>query len=123
MPSNQDARWRDDYKGMMGDPTLRILVHEAILTSLEENGVDITKVNHNDIRRNTYRFHDTEKQAFDAGRAQGREEAIKIIKSEIIPDESIFVETDESKVVRTYANHRFQQAINQLTPPKEQEAE
>ncbi len=116
MPSNQDARWRDDYKGMMGDPTLRILVHEAILTSLEENGVDITKVNHNDIRRNTYRFHDTEKQAFDAGRAQGREEGID--KTIVALSEVLSWKTKPEMVVAVIEDVR-----KLLTPPKEQEAE
>lgn len=60
VPKTED--WVQDYKGMKTDQTLRIEIHKAILESLSENGVDITRVNHNDIRRTTYRFLSYEKK-------------------------------------------------------------
>lgn len=54
-------------------------------------------------------------QGYAEGKQSERDFCIDLIKENIIPDESVLAETDESKLVRTYANYRFQQVIDTLT--------
>ena len=65
---------KEMYEDMEGDPTLRMRIHETILTSLRENGVDLSTVNHNDIRRNTYPYHDLIHKERQEARREGYEQ-------------------------------------------------
>lgn len=47
------------------------------------------------------------------------EEVKVIVKENIFPDENILAETDESKIVRTYANFKFEEVIKELNQLKE----
>lgn len=46
------------------------------------------------------------------------EEVKVIVKENIFPDENILAETDESKIVRTYANFKFEEVIKELNQLK-----
>lgn len=60
------------------------------------------------------------RQVVEEVKAEELEKAIEIIRDNITPEENVFVESEESKLVRTYANFRFETAIQSLQLQKEE---